>query len=67
MIEAHPARHRGDYAAVLVLLAGVLFDAGLIRGWVALLGAGVLVTVDKVITRPATVQRDDRTSLTGSA
>lgn len=51
MIAAHLARRHADYGCAFVLLAGVLFGFGLIAGWVALCGAGIVVTAQEVFTR----------------
>jgi hypothetical protein len=48
VIAAHLARRHAEYGWALVILAGVLFDLGLIAGWVALCGAGIVVTVEEV-------------------
>jgi hypothetical protein len=51
VIAAHLARRHADYGSAFVLLAGTLFGIGLIAGWVALCGAGVVVTAEEVFAR----------------
>jgi hypothetical protein len=51
VIAAHLARRHAEYSSVLVLLAGALFGFGLITGWVALTGAGIVVTAEEVFAR----------------
>jgi hypothetical protein len=48
VIAAHLARRHAEYGCALVILAGVLFDLGLIAGWVALCSAGIVVTAEEV-------------------
>jgi hypothetical protein len=48
VIAAHLARRHAEYGWALVILAGVLFDLGLIAGWVALVGAGIVVIAEEV-------------------
>jgi uncharacterized membrane protein YciS (DUF1049 family) len=51
VIAAHLARHHAEYGWALVILAGVLFDLGLIAGWIALCCAGIIVTAEEVFAR----------------
>jgi len=41
-----------------VILAGALFGFGLIAGWVALCGAGIVVTAEEVFARRAAAQSE---------
>jgi hypothetical protein len=58
VIAAHLARRHAEYSSVLVLLSGVLFGFGLIAGWVALAGAGVVVTAEEVFARRAAIRSE---------
>jgi hypothetical protein len=58
VIAAHLTRRHVEYSSVLVLLTGVLFGCGLIAGWVALGGAGIVVTAEEVFSRRASVQSE---------
>jgi hypothetical protein len=51
VIAARLTRHHAEYSSALVLLAGVLFGFALIDGWVALCGAGIVVTAEEVFAR----------------
>jgi hypothetical protein len=56
VIESHLARRHLEYGWALVMLAGALFVVGLIAGWVALCGAGIVVTAEEVFARRASAQ-----------
>lgn len=56
MVEAHLARRHVEYGWALVVLAGALFGLGLIAGWVALCGAGIVVTAEEVFARRISAQ-----------
>jgi Na+/proline symporter len=51
VIAAHLARRHADYGWTFVILAGAMFGFGLIAGWVALFGAGIVVTAEQVFAR----------------
>jgi hypothetical protein len=58
VIAAHLARRHADYVSAIVLLAGTLFGIGLIAGWVALCGAGIVVTAQEVFTRRTSTESE---------
>jgi Zn-dependent protease with chaperone function len=58
VIAAHLARRHAEYSSVLVLLAGVLFGFGLIAGWVALCGAGIVLTAEEVFARRTSLESE---------
>jgi hypothetical protein len=58
VIAAHLSRRHAEYSSVLVALAGALFGLGLVAGWVALGGAGIVVTAEQVLVRRASAQSE---------
>jgi hypothetical protein len=60
MIESHLARRHVEYGWTLVVLAGALFVVGLIAGWVALCGAGIVVTAEELFARRAAYTETDQ-------
>jgi hypothetical protein len=58
VIAAHLARRHADYGWAFVILAGVLFGFGLIAGWVALCGAGIVVTAEEVFARRTSLESE---------
>lgn len=68
MIAAHLAKRHAEYSSALVLIAGALFRFGLIAGWVALIGAGIVVTAEEVFARrvSARSERAGETALSRS-
>ncbi len=54
----HLASRHAEYGWALVILAGALFGFGLIAGWVALCGAGLVVTAEEVFARRAAARSD---------
>jgi Zn-dependent protease with chaperone function len=67
VIAAHLAKRHAEYSSVLVLIAGALFSFGLIAGWLALAGGGIVVTAEEVFARRASAQprRAGRAAVSG--
>jgi hypothetical protein len=58
VIAAHLARRHDDYGWALVILAGALFGFGVIAGWVALCGSGIVVTIVEVFARRVSTESE---------
>jgi hypothetical protein len=59
VIATHIAKRHAECSSALVLLAGVLFGCGLIAGWVALCGSGIIVTTEEVFARRTSAPSDE--------